>query len=126
MAANVLESIDALFSPITDVEIPKVELEKATHANDLEDLDKYIDNEIELRKTAIGMTWRKLDKCFKWQAIQTHLESAGIGPEDELYKRAEELMKSNDLATSVEYNKEEKKIVRINHPDFKLLEIGRE
>jgi hypothetical protein len=148
MAATVLDSIESLFLRCDDVTsntLPTVREEEETatdivvvssssssspanvaassaqaptHANDLEDLDRYIDNEMELRKTAIGMTWRKLDKCFKWQAMQSHLDDAGISQNDDIRKRAEELLKSNELATSVEYSKEEKKILRINHPDF--------
>lgn len=136
MAANVLESIDALFSgqggdggkgdqegvqedPSVIIEDPDAvtEIKPKTHANDLEDLDKFIEDEMERRKTGIGMTWRKLDKCFKWQALKDHLMSLGVSSTDELYKKVEALLKSNDLATTVEYNKEEKKITRINHPD---------
>ena len=130
MAANVLESIDALFAdgagagaeasiaPIEEsTEAPKPK----THATELEDLDKFIEDEMEKRKTAIGMTWRKLDKCFKWKALKEHLVSLGFAPADELYKRVETLLKSNDLSTTVEYNREEKKITQINHPDLSLM-----
>ena len=127
MAANVLDSIDALFQR-TEENDPPVENEQGlvtepkTHANELEDLERFIEDEMERRKTSFGMTWRKLDKCFKWQALKDHLVFLGFtySEKSDLYKQVEALLKSNDLATSasVEYDKEEKKITRINHPDL--------
>lgn len=133
MAAIVLESIDALFlrtqspaeppsssssSSSPSTEEPTEKEAPQTHARDLADLDKFIDDEMERQKTAIGMTWRKLAKCFKWEALKGHLEAKGVLPENELYRRAEALLKSNDLATGVEYNKEKKEITRVTHPEF--------
>lgn len=136
MAANVLESIDALFAGGKEIDDTKVDVKEEiqdeeieaserpkTHANELDDLEKFIDDEMERQKTSIGMTWRKLAKCFKWQALKDHLVFHGIAPTDELHKKVEALLKSNGLtdSTLVEYNKEEKKIVRINHPDLMVL-----
>lgn len=116
MASTVLDNIESLFvrevKPPPTQEVPA----NATHANDLEDLQNYIDDEMERRKTSIGMTWRKLDKCFKWQAMQAHLDD--VGATNDIRRRAGELLKSNELATSVEYSKVDQKILRINHPEF--------
>ena len=134
MASTVLDSIESLFLEGPKTPLPTVREEEnedivevhplpppatPTHVNNIEDMNRYIDDEMERRKTSVGMTWRKLEKCFKWQAMQALLDGAGIDRTNDIWKKAEELLKSNELAaTSVEYSKEENKILRINHPDF--------
>ena len=67
------------------------------------------------------MTWRKLDACFKWRALQDYLRSLGVREGDPAYVRARELLRGGKLAAGVvEYDACAARITRVAHEDLTL------
>ena len=84
------------------------------HAQQLVELDRFIDGEIDQRLGAPNMTWRKLETCFKWRALQEYLTQLGLPLDDPAFAQARELLRAHEL-TSVEYDAPSRAITRINH-----------
>jgi hypothetical protein len=85
-----------------------------THAQELTDLDKFIDGEIEGRLAAANMTWRKLDTCFKWRMLQAYMKERGLAEGSDAYVLVRELLRTHQL-TSVEYDCRGQAVTRLNH-----------
>jgi hypothetical protein len=57
---------------------PQQQQQTQTHAQEMVALDRFIEGEIRDRVRAPNMTWRKLEACFKWRALQDYMAARGI------------------------------------------------
>jgi hypothetical protein len=129
MAADVIERIDCLFhgaaaaaahadaAPAAAAGTGKVEKEVGpTHTERMVSLEHFIDDEIAHRVAAANMTWRKLEVCFKWQAIREYMRARGVDreatPDD--FEAVRDLVRRGEL-TSVEYDPKARVVLRLNH-----------
>ena len=102
--------IPAVIHEANAVKVPAVD----THAQQLVDLERFIDGEIRDRISAPTMTWRKLEACFKWRALQDYMAARGVASDSATFVRIRDLLRSQQL-TAVEYDAKSQAIRRINH-----------
>lgn len=107
--------------PSTSTNAPSIST--TIHKQELAELDQYIDCEIASRLSASGMTWRKLDACFKWRALKAYLATLNIAEGSDAYEQARSLLKLSDFASAVEYDARSQKIVRVNHELFSMVRL---
>lgn len=93
-----------------------------THAQELAALDRFIDNEIRDRVGAPNMTWRKLDACFKWRALQEYMVARGVTAGGAAFAQVRGLLQERQL-DAVEYDAGARKIKRINHAACAALDM---
>jgi len=86
------------------------------HAQELIDLDRFIDGDIAQRLDAPNMTWRRLDACVKWRLLKDYLTRLGISEEGEQFLKVRMLLRDRKL-TSVEYDTGCREVMKINHED---------
>ena len=85
-----------------------------SHAQEMVELDRFIDGEIRDRIGAPNMTWRKLEACFKWRALQEYMSARGITSTNAAFSQVRGLLQERQL-DSVEYDASSQKIRKINH-----------
>lgn len=135
MAADVIERIDCLFHGAAanaaaaaapgDAAVASVGTSAGTsagkevgptHTERMVSLEHFIDDEIAHRVAAANMTWRKLEVCFKWQAIREYMRARGVDreatPDD--FEAVRDLVRRGEL-TSVEYDPKARVVLRLNH-----------
>lgn len=93
-----------------------------THAQEMAALDRFIDNEIRDRVGAPNMTWRKLEACFKWRALQDYMVARGVTAGCAAFAQVRGLLKERQL-DAVEYDAGARKIKRINHAACAALDL---
>lgn len=103
--------VEEAASPQTAV-APKAGVD--SHAQQLVDLERFIDGEIRDRIGAPNMTWRKLEACFKWRALQDYMAARGVASDSATFSRVRDLLRAQQL-TAVEYDARSHAIRRINH-----------
>ena len=84
-------------------------------------MNSFIDVEISKRIGAPNMTWRKLEVCFKWRALQEFLRARGVPEGSENHALVRRLLQAQEL-TDVEYDAATRAIVRINHAECAALD----
>ena len=120
MQLHMPSHVDVVMQPTPVADIPAVIQEAAkapavdTHAQQLVDLERFIDGEIRDRISAPTMTWRKLEACFKWRALQDYMAARGVASDSATFARIRDLLRSQQL-TAVEYDAKSQAIRRINH-----------
>ena len=121
MAGSVIENIDRVFAASEktgeeDSGRPADEGRDQQHADELQEIERFIVAEISDRIGRVNMTWRKLELCFKWTRLKEYLLRRGLGEDSPHAELLRGLLKARAL-TSVEYDARSRAILRLNHGD---------